>query len=60
MSEVKSVLPSTQRGTRKERVKHKIAFLVTVLFNVFMRQTLIDDIWGLHKNMNCTFPSKQI
>ena len=21
-----------------------------------MRQTLIDDFWGLHKNMNCAFP----
>ena len=46
MSEVRSVLPPAQRGTRKERVKHKIAFLMTVLFNVFMRQTLTDDIWG--------------
>ena len=46
MSEVRSVLPPAQRGTRKEWVKHKIAFLMTVLFNVFMRQTLSDDIWG--------------
>ena len=21
-----------------------------------MRQTLTDDFWGLHKNMNCVFP----
>ena len=21
-----------------------------------MRQTLTDDFWGLHKNMNCAFP----
>ena len=24
--------------------------------NIFMRQTLADDFWGLHKNMNCAFP----
>ena len=24
----------------------------TVLFNIFMRQTLTDDFWGLHNNMN--------
>ena len=29
---------------------------VTVLLNIFMRQTLTDDFWGLHKNMNCAFP----
>ena len=23
-----------------------------MLFNIFMRQSLIDDFWGLHKNMN--------
>ena len=23
-----------------------------------MRQTLPDDFWGLHKNMNCKFPLK--
>ena len=22
----------------------------------FMRKTLTDDFWGLHKNMNCAFP----
>ena len=33
---------------------------MTVLFNIFMRQTLTDDFWELHKNMNCAFPlSKQ-
>ena len=31
---------------------------VTVLFNIFMRQTLADDFWELHKNMNCAFPLK--
>ena len=29
---------------------------MTVLFNIFIRQTLTDDFWGLHKNMNCAFP----
>ena len=23
-----------------------------------MKQTLANDCWGLHKNMNCTFPLK--
>ena len=36
--------------------KNTITFFVTVLFNIFMRQKLTDDFWGLHKNMNCTFP----
>ena len=36
--------------------KNTIIFVVTVLFNTFMRQTLTDDFWGLHKNMNCAFP----
>ena len=34
----------------------QLLFLWTVLFNFFMRQTLADYFWGLHKNMNCTFP----
>ena len=34
----------------------QLLFFVTVLFNIFMRQTLTDDFWGLHKNMNCAFP----
>ena len=25
-----------------------------------MRQTLTDDFWGLHKNMNCVFPLSDI
>ena len=33
-------------------------FLVTVLFNIFMRKTLTDNFWELHKNMNCVFPLK--
>ena len=28
--------------------------------NILMRQTLTDDFWGFHKNMNCAFPSKQL
>ena len=38
-------------------MKTHIYFFVTVLFNIFMRQTLTDDFGGLHKNMNCAFPS---
>ena len=26
-----------------------------MLFNIFMRQTLIDDFWELHESMNCPF-----
>ena len=29
-----------------------------MLFNIFIKQTLADDFWGLHKNMNCAFPLK--
>ena len=36
----------------------QLTFLVTVLLNIFMRQTLTDDFLGLHKNMNCAFPLK--
>ena len=36
----------------------QLLFLWTVLFNIFMRQTLTDDFCGLHKNMNCAFPLK--
>ena len=32
-----------------------MTFLWTVVYNIFMRQTLTDDIWGLHKNMNRAF-----
>ena len=34
----------------------QLLFLWTVLFNIFIRQTLSDDFWGLHKYMNCAFP----
>ena len=34
----------------------ELLYFVTVLFNIFMRQTLTDYFWGLHKNMNCAFP----
>ena len=33
----------------------QLLFCVTVLFNIFMRQTLSDDFAGLRKNMNCAF-----
>ena len=36
----------------------QLLFFVTVLFNIFMRQTLTDDFGELHKNMNCRFPLK--
>ena len=45
----KSFLHLSNRNTQ-------LLFFVTVLFNIFIRQTLIDDFWGLHKNMNCAFP----
>ena len=35
--------------------KTHICFFVAVIFNIFMRQILIDYWWGLHKNMNCPF-----
>ena len=34
----------------------QLLFFVTVLFNIFMRQTLTKDFWGLHKIINCAFP----
>ena len=34
----------------------QLLFFETVLFNIFMRQILSDDFWGLHKNINCAFP----
>ena len=36
----------------------QLLFFVTVLFDIFMRQTLTDDFRGLHKKMNCAFPLK--
>ena len=33
-------------------------FFVTVLFNIFIKQTA-DDFWGLPKNMNSAFPVKR-
>ena len=38
--------------------KNTITSFVAVLCNIFMRQTLTDDFWGLLKNMNCAFPLK--
>ena len=37
-------------------LKRKVTFFVAVILNVFMRQTLTDDFWGLNRNMNCAFP----
>ena len=37
----------------------QLLFLWTVLFNIFMRQTLSDYFWGLHKNKSCAFPSME-
>ena len=45
----KSFLHLTNKNTQ-------LLFFVTVLFNIFIRQTLADDFGGLHKNMNCAFP----
>ena len=35
---------------------YKITLFCDSVFNIFMRQTLTNDFWGLHKNMNCAFP----
>ena len=45
----KSFLHLTYKNT-------KLLYFVTVVLNIFMRQTLTNDFWGLHKNMNCAFP----
>ena len=44
------------RFSSPKLLKHTVTFFVTVLFVIFMKQTSTDDIWGLHKNMNCAFP----
>ena len=41
-------------------LSYKNIFLWTVLFDIFMRQTLASDFLGLHKNMNCAFPLRLI
>ena len=38
----------------------QLLFFVTVLFNIFMRQTLTKDFWGLHKIMNRVFPLREL
>ena len=38
----------------------QLLYFVTVLFNIFMRQTLTDDIWELHKNMKCALPLSRL
>ena len=50
---VKSFLRLSYKNTQ-------LIFFVTVLFNIFMRKTLIDNFGGLHKNMNCAFPLKNV
>ena len=45
----KSFLHLTYKNT-------KLLYFVTVVLNIFMRQTLTNDFWGLHKNMNYAFP----
>ena len=37
-------------------IKAHSYFLWQCFLIIFMRQTLADDFWGLHKNKNCTFP----
>ena len=36
-------------------LKHIVTLFATVVFNIFMRQTLTDDFWRLYKNKNCAF-----
>ena len=48
--------PATFKSFLHLSYKDTLTFFVTVLFNIFMRQTLTDDFWGLYRNMNCTFP----
>ena len=36
--------------------KVKLLYFVIVVFSIFMRQTLTDDFWWLHKNISCMFP----
>ena len=36
--------------------KNTQLLFLTVFFDIFMKQTLTNDFWGLHKNMNCAFP----
>ena len=34
----------------------QLLFFMTVLFNIFIKQTLTNDFWRLDKNKNCAFP----
>ena len=39
----------------------QLLFFVTIVFLIiFMRQTLTDELWGLHKNKNCVFPFRYL
>ena len=37
----------------------QLHFFVRVLFNIFMRKTLTNDFWRLHKIMKCVFPLRK-
>ena len=39
--------------------KTQLLVLWIVLLNILMRQTLTNDFWELHKNMNCAFPLRK-
>ena len=41
-------------------LKHRITFFVEPFLIFLMRQTLNDDFWELHKNMNCAFPLRPV
>ena len=45
----KSFLHNSYKNTQ-------LLFLWQCFLIFFLRQTLTDDFWGLHKNMNCAFP----
>ena len=47
---------ATFKSFLHQSYKNTITFFVTMLFNIFIRQTLTVDFWGLHKNKNCSFP----
>ena len=52
------VKENPDRKKKKSYKNTQLLFLWTVLFNIFMRQTLTDDFSGLHKNMKCVFTLK--
>ena len=46
---------ATYKSFLRLSYKNAITFFVKMLFNIFMRQTLTEYFWGVHRNMNCTF-----